>query len=722
MNCATKLLLALCIGGSLSACGGSDSSYDIENESEPSVTPEVIEPEETTPTNPEVVDPETPDPTNPEVVAPEPEIPTPTEPEVVDPETPEPTEPEPSSYEVTAIDGYLQSARVWLDINYNFRLDSNEPSAQTGIGGRASLDTTGIENAQNYPVIVQAIEGITLDEDTITEDNPSGTPIEKGYMLTAPPGLEVITPLSSLVHLRLYQQGVDLADTESLQRNIEQMTQTLADEIGIPAQQVLGDFKLAGYKEASFAARNIVAAQVLPQDDESLQNLIHDSDTLSLFERQTESVNGLLKDAIEEAVENNTDLDVADVIIQAPESNQEFVDSDNDGVWDFIDAFPFDPDRTKPSQQLAYDTFFGGYQVKPSAESLADINDEQGVYTGQTSGESTWFYSPFPQTLVDAGYLLSAVADFSFMVGGTFSENNTAFTNIYAIPSSDAAYQRLSENPNVQANTSALIRDTNWNKDNPAQDVYVITIRDGYTLNQVMQETGVFKSDFRLLSFIDLPRDQDGDQEAVNANFILKLGDSRYVSSEDFSLDSYSFNPKISFNPEQDWVVANAVELAQDTSTQTVTAQSYGKRIWLYMPFSGKAYSSIGNLSEYKNLHFKSDTSSAFMNVYVVAKDTQNEDALISLAQANQASLRHVDWAKSYQPQGKEVFAINLTKNYPSLTSVMQALDLNFDDFDLISYVDGPQDGDLGAQGNFFFKNGGNESTSLDLNLQYLGY
>ena len=43
-------------------------------------------------------------------------------------------EPKEKSLEVRAIDGYLQNAEVWLDLNGNFQLDSGEPSAISSVG------------------------------------------------------------------------------------------------------------------------------------------------------------------------------------------------------------------------------------------------------------------------------------------------------------------------------------------------------------------------------------------------------------------------------------------------------------------------------------------------------------------------------------------------------------------------------------------------------------
>ncbi|MDN3685701.1 hypothetical protein QW180_27495 [Vibrio sinaloensis] len=64
-----------------------------------------------------------------------------------------------TSYSVTAIDGYLKGAQVWLDLNRNFQLDANEPTATSGDGGKASLNVDGIDNPEQYPVVVRAIKG-----------------------------------------------------------------------------------------------------------------------------------------------------------------------------------------------------------------------------------------------------------------------------------------------------------------------------------------------------------------------------------------------------------------------------------------------------------------------------------------------------------------------------------------------------------------------------------
>ena len=74
--------------------------------------------------------------------------------------------PEPKSLSVKAIDGYLKGAEVWLDINGNNALDSDEPYALSMEGGVAKLDVTQVANPAAYRVLVKAIAGKTVDETT----------------------------------------------------------------------------------------------------------------------------------------------------------------------------------------------------------------------------------------------------------------------------------------------------------------------------------------------------------------------------------------------------------------------------------------------------------------------------------------------------------------------------------------------------------------------------
>ena len=91
-------------------------------------------------------------------------------------------------------DGYLSSARVFLDRNGNRLYDNGEPSAQSGSGGIYSLQVNPGEG-DLYPVVAEVIGGQTVDED-------SGMPVTNSFLLEAPPGhWAFISPLTTLVKI-----------------------------------------------------------------------------------------------------------------------------------------------------------------------------------------------------------------------------------------------------------------------------------------------------------------------------------------------------------------------------------------------------------------------------------------------------------------------------------------------------------------------------------------
>ena len=101
-----------------------------------------------------------------------------------------------SSVSGVAMDGYLKDARAFLDKNGNGAYDSGEPSAMTTAGGKFKIDASADEVAK-YPVVVEAIAGQTIDEDT-------GTAVKNGYKLSAPAGkAAVVSPLTTMVMAKM---------------------------------------------------------------------------------------------------------------------------------------------------------------------------------------------------------------------------------------------------------------------------------------------------------------------------------------------------------------------------------------------------------------------------------------------------------------------------------------------------------------------------------------
>lgn len=94
----------------------------------------------------------------------------------------------------TVADGYLRSARVFLDRNNNRFYDNGEPTAMSAAGGAYSLEVNPGEG-DLYPVVAEVIAGQTIDEDT-------GSPVAKAYLLEAPKGRwQFISPLTRMVKI-----------------------------------------------------------------------------------------------------------------------------------------------------------------------------------------------------------------------------------------------------------------------------------------------------------------------------------------------------------------------------------------------------------------------------------------------------------------------------------------------------------------------------------------
>jgi len=119
-------------------------------------------------------------------------------------------------------DGYLQNARVCVDLNRNKKCDckdegGNEPCAYTDENGKYTLQIT--EDQKKYPIVAEVINGTTIDKDT-------GKPVDKGYVLEAPAPEDVkeemgknevpVTPLTTLVKQQIdLNPGLTLKDAET---------------------------------------------------------------------------------------------------------------------------------------------------------------------------------------------------------------------------------------------------------------------------------------------------------------------------------------------------------------------------------------------------------------------------------------------------------------------------------------------------------------------------
>ncbi len=156
--------------------------------------------------------------------------------------------------DVQAIDGYLKDATVWLDVDGDYTQDAGEPSAQTDGTGKATLDVSSVANPTQYKVLVKAIAGKTVDVGDGT--GSTATPITTSYTMSAPAGISVVTPLTTLVEQKMTSDSMTRDDA----------AKAVAEQLGMSvdkASDLLKDFIQEANTSAQVYALNIVA--VLPE-------------------------------------------------------------------------------------------------------------------------------------------------------------------------------------------------------------------------------------------------------------------------------------------------------------------------------------------------------------------------------------------------------------------------------------------------------------------------
>lgn len=195
---------------------------------------------------------------------------------------------EPRPYTGRVIDGYLRNARVWLDMDGDSQytpgpmtiknsagteitLPNGEPTAMTGEDGKFTLDTTGLVqdpsvspdiDPRDFPLFAVIIPGQTLEQTRMGD-----VPLEDAYILSAPPGVRNVTPLSTLVRQRRVIGVQDLTAT----------TNDLADALG--NVNLLSDYVKSGDHRAHAYARAF-ARFMASQFPENTANHLRDSEGL----------------------------------------------------------------------------------------------------------------------------------------------------------------------------------------------------------------------------------------------------------------------------------------------------------------------------------------------------------------------------------------------------------------------------------------------------------
>jgi hypothetical protein len=209
-----------------------------------------------------------------------------------------------SSSSGSASDGYIQHAKVCVDLNNNGTCDSGEPSTTTDENGYYSLVIpSGTETNKSTPLLVESVTGTTIDKDTGLEFN--------GTLKAPVEGTANITPLTTLVAVAI-EEDPDL--------NITTAVTKVANSLGLEADDVTSDpVSLKQTKPEVFAKAMTIHRVVLMMTEAT-----NDNNTSKIYNALAKTIkddivekgagiSGLLKKAVSYLPEKAANIAKSDV-------------------------------------------------------------------------------------------------------------------------------------------------------------------------------------------------------------------------------------------------------------------------------------------------------------------------------------------------------------------------------------------------------------------------
>lgn len=557
-----------------------------------------------------------------------------------------------NSYSAKAMDGYLQNAQMWLDLNENFELDPGEPTATSGAGGVAQFDTTGIDNPENYPVVVRAIPGETIDEDTITADNPTGTPVTTAYVMSAPAGETNVTPLSTLVHILVKQSALAGDTPEQLAEKKKQAIETVAAQLGVSQEDILGDFISGGKKDLAYVAQNIVAAKALPASTADIDKAVKESSTVSNFSKKIAAVNAFIKKKITEIKNDPTKSFESEAPLFNGQTDVS-VDTDKDGVPDLFDAFPNDP-----KEWLDTDGDKIGDNSDPDIDGDGVLNEEDAFPLDKAESKDTDKDGVGDNADLDRDGDGVPNKQDAFPLDKTESkdtDNDGVGDNADAFPTNPAE-TKDTDKDGVGDNTDAF-------PTNPAETV-----------------------------------DTDGDGVGNNAD--LSPYDKNYF------VKLRTYDKKLTIVGQDSQGEGVNYQLTNGVLTGTTPGDS----VWVYLPVTASK-----SLDQYPDVSYDANGDNGldiFMNIYLLAKD-KDVDARSNFDLAVIADKKHFK-VLSYGPGESNQYLKVTIYDGESLNDILAKNSLDKSDYIVPMYHDGAGDGDYEAKGNFFLRFGDSKYTGND--------
>lgn len=174
-----------------------------------------------------------------------------------------------------AIDGYIHGATVFLDYNFNNKLDANEPRTVTGESGdfSLSLEDKYAQCIDYVPVVVDVPVG-AVDEDLGTVTNAYQMVIPPREIIPSDGDIANVTPLTTVlwnsIQTELAQGNMgeiscasirDNTDTRTaIQSRLQQQEWRLANRYSVTAEELYSDFIASGNTSLHQTAMDLVPA------------------------------------------------------------------------------------------------------------------------------------------------------------------------------------------------------------------------------------------------------------------------------------------------------------------------------------------------------------------------------------------------------------------------------------------------------------------------------
>lgn len=288
----------------------------------------------------------------------------------------------PGGVVITAIDGYLQHAEVWVDTDGNFELDASDKKLQveTDENGQFTLPNEHKDSV----VFIKAIKDKTIDK--------TRGLVANDFELATTAGSTIINPMTNMVVEQL--EAAKAADTELTQEQAEEKVVKSVTDSGLTASKelIFGDYIADSTEEAK--ALNAIG-----------ETLVDNSDLT--IEQQLELTEAVAVEAQAIIVDSSQEIDDFSPIVDVPADptqpitvtpNSRPVDNKNgvlesitlepSGVWVELDTSSYFQDAD--NDELAF-------ELKELANDLNGlvIDSTTGIISGDLTKAGTYDYQIF---------------------------------------------------------------------------------------------------------------------------------------------------------------------------------------------------------------------------------------------------------------------------------------------------------------------------------------